>query len=84
MTMNQINQAFVEMLKENGIETPFDVDNKKRQKWVLIRNIENIQCIAPVAKNHSERVTKKNLVSEKIEDAVRDPNLELGSSNHKK
>ena len=58
--MNDINEAFVSLLSENGVN-PFSSDHKKLLKSIISENIEDVKFVKSHRANESEHVVGKKL-----------------------
>ena len=68
MTMNEVNDAYVNMLSEHDMCTTNNINYKKQLKSLLLENVPNIQIVASAIKNHSDLISLKKVVSDKMDE----------------
>ena len=67
LSMNEINDLYIESLQEKGIETIDGANHKKRLKNLILQNIPNVQFIEPTKPRECQKVALKKVVSKIVE-----------------
>ena len=75
LTMNEINEVYLSLLKEKNIHQYTGNNRKKYLKGLIKQHVADVEFIDPLNPNNSQRVMRKRVVLEAVDAATNDTSV---------